>query len=177
MSFADIAFIKPRLLGWGFAPFSGSVCAPDDQQCIMKELQFSLGFTFVIRIVVLQAIEVLLPWLLSKLCGCCTRRKVGHKLSMLEKNALLSPYGGTLPEYEEIVLQFGYVTLFASAFPLAPLAALLNNLVEIRSDAFRLLTSTQRPFHQGARNIGTSPHLSATAALGPLTCSKGCMVP
>jgi hypothetical protein len=121
----------------------------------MAELQLSLGFTFIIRIVVLQAIEVLLPWLLSKLCGCCQQRKVGHKLSVLEKNALLSTYSGTLPEYEEIVLQYGYVTMFASAFPLAPFAALINNFVEVRSDAFRFLTSTQRPFWQGAKDIGT----------------------
>jgi len=45
--------------------------------------------------------------------------------------------------------------MFAAAFPLAPLLAFLNNIVEIRSDAFKLLKSTQRPFYQGAQDIGT----------------------
>ena len=35
-------------------------------------------------------------------------------------------------EYLEIVIQFGFITMFSVAFPLAPLFALLNNTVEIR---------------------------------------------
>ena len=34
--------------------------------------------------------------------------------------------------YLEIVIQFGFITIFACAFPLAPLLALLNNILEIR---------------------------------------------
>jgi hypothetical protein len=33
------------------------------------------------------------------------------------------------------VLQFGFITIFVAAFPLAPLCALLNNWMEIRLDA------------------------------------------
>ena len=40
-----------------------------------------------------------------------------------------------LSEYIELAIQFGFTTLFSSAFPLAPLYALLNNLFEIRLDA------------------------------------------
>ena len=40
-----------------------------------------------------------------------------------------------------MVLQYGFVTLFVSAFPLAPLFALLNNLIEIRLDAYKFLVS------------------------------------
>ena len=35
-------------------------------------------------------------------------------------------------EYLEIVIQFGFITIFVAAFPLAPLFALLNNILEIR---------------------------------------------
>ncbi len=38
------------------------------------------------------------------------------------------------------VLQYGFVTLFVAAFPLAPLFALLNNIAEIRLDAFKMVT-------------------------------------
>jgi len=68
--------------------------------------------------------------------------------------AQLSEYEGTFDEYNEMVLQFGYITLFATAFPLAPLFALLNNLVEIRTDALKFLTYTRRPEYHGAANIG-----------------------
>ena len=46
----------------------------------------------------------------------------------------------------EMFIQFGYVTLFSSAYPLAGLCALLNNMIEIRSDAFKLCFIHQRPF-------------------------------
>lgn len=51
-------------------------------------------------------------------------------------------------------MQFGYVVLFSSAFPLAALCALVNNLIEIRSDALKLCTGLQRPFGQRVENIG-----------------------
>ena len=38
-------------------------------------------------------------------------------------------------DYIELAIQFGFATLFSSAFPLAPLCAFLNNLFEIRLDA------------------------------------------
>lgn len=34
-------------------------------------------------------------------------------------------------EYLEIVIQYGFITMFVSAFPLAPFAALVNNILEV----------------------------------------------
>lgn len=54
-----------------------------------------------------------------------------------------------------MVIQFGYVQLFSSVFPLAALCAFLNNLIEIRSDAFKLCFVFQRPFaNDQVRSIG-----------------------
>ena len=53
-----------------------------------------------------------------------------------------------------MLIQFGYVTLFSSAFPMAAVCALLNNVIEIRSDAFKLCMSFQRPFGELVENIG-----------------------
>ena len=58
-------------------------------------------------------------------------------------------------DYAELAVQFGYITLFVVAFPLAPLLALANNYVEFRSDAFKLLTQMQRPVPRGAEDIGS----------------------
>ncbi len=38
----------------------------------------------------------------------------------------------TLDDMDELVVQFGYVTLFVTAFPLTPLCALLSNVLESR---------------------------------------------
>lgn len=58
------------------------------------------------------------------------------------------------PEYLEMVLQYGFVTIFVAAFPLAPFFALLNNILEMRLDAKKLLTYHRRPVIQRVRDIG-----------------------
>ncbi|KAG5196263.1 hypothetical protein JEQ12_010949 [Ovis aries] len=57
-------------------------------------------------------------------------------------------------EYLETVIQFGFVTLFVASFPLAPLLALLNNIIEIRVDAWKLTTQYRRPVAAKAHSIG-----------------------
>ncbi|KAH1028149.1 hypothetical protein HUJ05_001534 [Dendroctonus ponderosae] len=42
------------------------------------------------------------------------------------------------------VIRFGYITFFSKAFPLAALCALLNNLIELRSDAYKFVKSHRR---------------------------------
>lgn len=44
----------------------------------------------------------------------------------------------TFSDYSEVVIQFGYVTLFVVAFPLAPALAFLSNYVEMRVDALKV---------------------------------------
>ena len=51
-------------------------------------------------------------------------------------------------------IQYGFVTLFVAAFPLAPLFALINNIFEIRIDANKLITTKQRPIGERAQDIG-----------------------
>jgi len=58
-------------------------------------------------------------------------------------------------DYLEMVLQFGYATLFSAAFPLAPVLALVNNHVEIRIDAWKITSTQQRVYPKGAEDIGT----------------------
>jgi len=57
-------------------------------------------------------------------------------------------------DYLELVMQFGYITLFASAFPLAFAISMLSNMVEVRSDAFKLSFVMKRPVSAPAKNAG-----------------------
>lgn len=52
------------------------------------------------------------------------------------------------------VIQFGFITLFVASFPLAPLLALFNNILEVRVDAWKFTTQFRRPVAAKARNIG-----------------------
>ncbi|CDQ96292.1 unnamed protein product [Oncorhynchus mykiss] len=63
-------------------------------------------------------------------------------------------YHGLVDEYLEMVLQFGFITIFVAAFPLAPLLALLNNVIEIRLDAYKFVTQWRRPMPARATDIG-----------------------
>jgi anoctamin-10 len=48
-------------------------------------------------------------------------------------------------DYMEILIQFGYVTLFASAYPLASLVMCAAVWIEIRSDCYKLTYLCQKP--------------------------------
>ncbi|KAM4589435.1 anoctamin-7 isoform 1-T1 [Fundulus diaphanus] len=61
---------------------------------------------------------------------------------------------GLFSEYLEMVLQFGFITIFVAACPLAPLFALINNWVEIRLDAQKFVTEYRRPVVERAQDIG-----------------------
>uniref|UniRef100_A0A674E017 Anoctamin n=1 Tax=Salmo trutta TaxID=8032 RepID=A0A674E017_SALTR len=66
----------------------------------------------------------------------------------------LVPFEGLTPEYMEMIIQFGFVSLFVASFPLAPLFALLNNVIEIRLDAKKFVTELRRPDAVQAKDIG-----------------------
>jgi hypothetical protein len=64
-------------------------------------------------------------------------------------------YEGTFADYDELIIQFGFVVLFVVVFPAAPGLALLNNLIEFRLDAAKILGFTRRPHPKGAYDMGT----------------------
>ncbi|CAF1654398.1 unnamed protein product [Rotaria magnacalcarata] len=57
-------------------------------------------------------------------------------------------------DYLEMVIQFGYIIFLSTLFPLAAFFSLLNNIIEIRTDAFKLCMIYQRPFSQRVKDIG-----------------------
>uniref|UniRef100_A0A8C1X908 Anoctamin n=1 Tax=Cyprinus carpio TaxID=7962 RepID=A0A8C1X908_CYPCA len=75
-------------------------------------------------------------------------------LTQAEMESCMQTHQDTFQDYQEMFVQFGYVVLFSSAFPLAAMCALINNIIEIRSDAFKLCTSLQRPFSLRVGSIG-----------------------
>lgn len=55
------------------------------------------------------------------------------------------------------MIQYGFTTVFVAAFPLAPLLALFNNLVEIRLDAIKMVQVQRRLVPCKAKDIGQGP--------------------
>ena len=52
------------------------------------------------------------------------------------------------------MIQFGFITIFVAAFPLAPFFALANNVFEIRIDSNKLICETRRPIADRAQDLG-----------------------
>ncbi|NXR52070.1 ANO9 protein, partial [Hippolais icterina] len=69
-------------------------------------------------------------------------------------------------EYLEIVIQYGFTTIFVAAFPLAPLLALINNIIEIHMDAIKMVRLRRRLVPRKAKDIGI--WLQVLEAIGTL---------
>lgn len=80
----------------------------------------------------------------------------GRPYTYWEKDYQLQDPGrlALFDEYLEMILQYGFVTLFVAAFPLAPLFALLNNIAEIRLDAYKMVKEARRPLAERVEDIG-----------------------
>jgi len=76
-------------------------------------------------------------------------KKGGH----LTSEAELEEYD-TFDDYIEMLIQFGYVTLFASAYPLAALLAMGANFIEMRSDMWKLGHLCRRQIPVRANSLG-----------------------
>ncbi|CAO1405540.1 unnamed protein product [Diamesa tonsa] len=129
--------------------------------CLM-ELMIQLAIIMIGKQFMSAFVEMFLPMLLKKWNSLSLRLGKKRDRSLKSKgqrwinDLKLVEFGprGLFPEYLEMVLQYGFVTIFVAAFPLAPLFALINNIFEMRLDAKKLLTYYRRPVSQRVRNIG-----------------------
>ncbi|KAK1803982.1 hypothetical protein P4O66_003917 [Electrophorus voltai] len=61
---------------------------------------------------------------------------------------------GLFAEYIELLVQFGYLSLFSCVYPLTALLLLLNNITEIRGDAYKICHLFRKPFSPPEASIG-----------------------
>ncbi|CAJ1396036.1 unnamed protein product [Effrenium voratum] len=80
------------------------------------------------------------------------RSEQAHFIEALE--VLDQPLYEQFDDFLEMVIEFGYVTLFASAFPLAAALSVVSNMVELKSDMFKLAVVYQRPISHRVSSIG-----------------------
>jgi anoctamin-10 len=93
------------------------------------------------------------------------------RIKQRRKEGLMDEYN-TYDDYLELYIQFGYVVLFAAVAPLAAFWAFLNNIFEIRLDAFRLCRVYRRPFAKRVKNTGSWQ--LAFEALGVIAIVTNC---
>uniref|UniRef100_A0A3B4YEP3 Anoctamin n=1 Tax=Seriola lalandi dorsalis TaxID=1841481 RepID=A0A3B4YEP3_SERLL len=85
----------------------------------------------------------------AELCDNCKLRDWlnNYRLSDVDSFSLFN-------EFLEMVIQFSFTTIFVAAFPLAPLLALINNVIEIRLDAIKMVTLERRLVPKKTNDIG-----------------------
>uniref|UniRef100_I3J8B8 Anoctamin n=1 Tax=Oreochromis niloticus TaxID=8128 RepID=I3J8B8_ORENI len=159
-----IAFFRGRLVGrpgsylYVFDSYRMEECAHGG--CLM-ELCIQLSITMLGKQLIqnnlfeigIPKLKKLIRYIRSKQ-GAFQEEERQKKLTRYETDHFLEPFGGLTPEYMEMIIQFGFVTLFVASFPLAPLFALLNNIIEIRLDAKKFVTELRRPVAARAKDIG-----------------------
>jgi len=150
------AFGMDHITLFGYKPICEA--AKDTPESCMTEVGSLILYTMISATVVGNSLEVLLPFLLHKR-EMKNRTKAfekdGFKPSKHELESLMEELTPIFDEYNEIAIQYGYVLLFACAFPLGPFLAYLNNIIEVHSDAYKMVDIHRRPFYRGAQDIGT----------------------
>ncbi|XP_078139419.1 anoctamin-1 [Centroberyx gerrardi] len=159
-----IAFFRGRLVGrpgsylYVFESYRMEECAHGG--CLM-ELCIQLSITMLGKQLIqnnlfeigIPKLKKLIRYIRSKR-GAFQEEEREKKLQRYETDHFLEPFAGLTPEYMEMIIQFGFVTLFVASFPLAPLFALLNNIIEIRLDAKKFVAELRRPVAARAKDIG-----------------------
>uniref|UniRef100_A0A672T9Q3 Anoctamin n=1 Tax=Sinocyclocheilus grahami TaxID=75366 RepID=A0A672T9Q3_SINGR len=170
-----IAFFKGKVVGYPGQPvyWLGSLRNEEcDPGGCLTELTTQLSIIMTGKAVWNNIQEVLLPWVKNLMFRHCTQVGSEKVIPRWEQDYRLQPIGklGLFYEYLEMVIQFGFVTLFVASFPLAPLLALFNNLCEIRVDAWKITTQFRRVVPEKAQDIGAwQPILQGVAILAVAT--------
>jgi len=157
-------FIKGTIL-------KGDACINADglETNCFNELSQQLAIIFIIRLISGNLMEIGIPTAMAymkkrqeqknarKMASGDGGEAVVVELTDAEEQFILAEYDdkGIFADYSEMMVQFGYSTLFVTAFPFAPAMSLLNNYVEIRVDAMKLTRTSRRPFPRSAEDIGT----------------------
>jgi hypothetical protein len=92
-------------------------------------------------------------------------------LARVRKEADLTVYDVDV-DIREMVIQFGYLSLFSVVWPLTSVSFLVNNWIELRADAIKICIEMQRPLPHRTDTIG--PWLNSLSFLtwmGSLTTS------
>lgn len=169
-----IAFVKGKAVGYPGKPvyllgqFRNEECDPGG--CLM-ELTTQLSIIMGGKAILNNIQEVLIPWVKNLIFRYCTRTSE-KVIPRWEQDYELQPVSklGLFYEYLEMVIQFGFVTLFVASFPLAPALALANNVFEIRVDAWKITTQFRRNVPEKAQDIGAwQPILQGIAILAVAT--------
>lgn len=150
----------------------------------MEKLSAWLSTLLVTKQIVGNMAEVALPFATAKLLpsvsqrlsrwrskggGECDEATIVREDLAFAKGEFMKPAydaeeaeDGLFDDYLEMAFQFGYVVMFSAAFPLGSLCAFINDIVEVRSDAFKITSLCRMSVPEGAVGIGAWLNIFST---------------
>lgn len=175
-----------------FAENAKQMKAPSSSQFTInpKRLQGQVFYFTVTAQIINFATEVVVPY--AKRQGFIKYREIQSKRAQKHGGARPSVGIDDLPEEKEflarvrsevtldtydvsvdlreMIVQFGYMSLFSVVWPLVPVSFLINNWIELRADAAKICVGMQRPIPWRADTIGPwLDSLSFLSWLGSIT--------
>ncbi|XP_070821871.1 anoctamin-9-like [Chaetodon trifascialis] len=158
-----------RIAGWRLEECHPSGCLTDlfIQMAVIMLLKQTLNNIFEFTVPWLKSLSRNTAKKLQRKCGHCYRKACHDEQRCVEpcdicklrdwlRNYYLanSDAFSLFNEFLEMVIQFSFTTIFVAAFPLAPLLALMNNILEIRLDAIKMVRLERRLVPRKTNDIG-----------------------
>ena len=149
-SYASLVYIS------FFKNLAGLECT--ENSCT-KEVSSTLSSLFISRLLAANLSGVIVPKLnlRKRQRDESAGLEPGKKPTPIEEQYALDNFLPTtlLTDYAQLIIQFGYVSLFVATFPLAPLMAYVSNYIAIRIGCWKLCQIYRRPEPRTAEDIGT----------------------
>ncbi|XP_036399736.1 anoctamin-10 [Megalops cyprinoides] len=119
-------------------------------------LRKRLSSLLIVTQLVNQCTEVLVPFLVDRFLSTSEKnlKEDDPKVDKVRAQGSLPPFPGLFAEYIELLVQYGYLSLFSCVYPLTAVLLLINNVTEIRSDAFKICRLFRKPISAPVSNMG-----------------------
>ncbi|XP_041795392.1 anoctamin-10 [Chelmon rostratus] len=119
-------------------------------------LRKRLASLLIVTQLVNQVTEVVIPFLVDRFISAPhrTEHEDDPEEDKFRNQRTLPVFPGLFAEYIELLVQFGYLSLFSCVYPLTAVLLLINNLTEIRSDAYKICKLFRKPFSPPVANMG-----------------------
>ncbi|XP_045892502.1 anoctamin-10-like [Micropterus dolomieu] len=119
-------------------------------------LRKRLASLLIVTQLVNQFTEVVIPYLVDRFISAPyrTESEDDPEEDKFRNQSNLPAFPGLFAEYIELLVQFGYLSLFSCVYPLTALLLLINNVTEIRTDAYKICKLFRKPFSPPVANMG-----------------------
>ncbi|KAK2918217.1 anoctamin-10 [Channa argus] len=119
-------------------------------------LRKRLASLLIVSQLVNQLTEVVVPYLVDRFLSAPLRAETEDdpQEDKFRNQGSLPAFPGLFAEYIELLVQFGYLSLFSCVYPLTAVLLLINNITEIRTDAYKICNLFRKPFCPPVANMG-----------------------